>query len=553
MSLSIIVTALFGRSHVGVRAGLLSSLATVCLACLLTISDNQAYADHRIAGAAAPDRSLNVALIESPNRVRFYLASGPGKKAGWNPESLDISEPILVPGAQLSLQVGDQSDPKLLRITTVSVGGDIVTVTATRDATVPGRVEVVPLIDQPDKFPAGAGFSIVDQGSRRLMFAVTQSGKLFEINLSNGRSTRVGERTDLFVPGGNIGTLDGHADEIFLVDRRGNLVSYVRDPIRTWSGPQLIGMGFRAGSDVTLWKRPDGGREIYIAAVNAKGELRLARHEKTGWRMDVAPGWVVPPGSPVSVFHTPINIRMLGVNSDGTLVSMHLVNTEWRERIIGRGFRYKTTAIFPVHSLSAFSIDAAGDLLASVSSDDVWRSQLIPYDGGDERGIVATQDFRPPSTTTNEFRFWNRSDVEVTLRLYDAQHPSSVQNHVLSAGKSLSFNLESPIKRSLRTTLIQPSPQAAGAPEAESIDTEIERTREVICDSPYEVEILKSGPGLHYDDQRHHKFPRLTQGEPAQLSLGVFSLPRGIDLPPGKSFDVDAVNSAEKRQFLPSR
>jgi hypothetical protein len=232
---------------------------------------------------------------------------------------------------------------------------------------------------------------------------------------------------------------------------------------------------------------------------------------------------------------------------------MHLVNTEWRERIIGRGFRYNTTAIFPVHSLSAFSIDAAGDLLASVSPNDVWRSHLIPYDGGDERGIVATQEFRPPSTTTNEFRFWNRSDVDVTLRLYDAQHPSSVQDHLLSAGKSLSFGLESPIRRTLRTILVQPSQQVEAATDAESIDTEIERTREVICDSPYEVEILKTGPGLRYDDQRHHKFPKLTPGEPAQLSLGAFSLPRGIDLTAGAAFDVDAVNSAEKRQFLRSR
>ncbi len=136
----------------------------ILAACLLTISNNRAIAEHRIAGSVAPDRSLYVGLIESPTRVRFYLAQGPGKKTGWNPESLDLAEPVLVPGAQLSLQVGDKSDPKLLRITTISVAGDIVTVSGTRDANGQGHVEVVSLIDQPDKFPAGAGFSIVDQG-----------------------------------------------------------------------------------------------------------------------------------------------------------------------------------------------------------------------------------------------------------------------------------------------------------------------------------------------------------------------------------------------------
>ena len=66
------------------------------------------------------------------------------------------------------------------------------------------------------------------------MFAVSVSGKLLEIDLATKRHFVVEDHSDVVLPGGSVRTLDGYADEIFLVDRRGSLVSYVRDPIRTW-------------------------------------------------------------------------------------------------------------------------------------------------------------------------------------------------------------------------------------------------------------------------------------------------------------------------------
>jgi|GEM_PF-6973679 hypothetical protein len=514
-------------------------LSVAMSACLSFLFPRSILAEQRLNGTVGSDGKIHVGRIVSSRQIRLFLAL----ESEWKSKLFEVADGILVPGAPFELSVGTNLEPNLVTITTIANNGRIVTLKGTRDNSGFLQVDALSLSDPSQTFPPGCDFATVENGTRRMMFAISDSGALIEIDRVTRQLTVVENRRDVVLPGGNIETLDGDTNAIFLIDRRGNLVSYVRDPIRVWKGPQLIGTGFLAGSDVIVWRRPDGGRETYVAAVNALGELRFAKQEANGWRMEIAPGWVLPPGSPLGVFHTPSNLRLFAVNANGTFLSMHLVNTEWRERIIGDGYRKKTVGYLPPQTLMVLSVDAAGDLLTSTSNNDVWTSFLTPEDGSSQSGTILKREWSNSTDITTEFRFWNRSDSEVNLRFRDNRFPLIVHDHQLAANDRLTLKLNLPTARTLTTWLKPPS--AVGA---ETKTFEFQRTTEIPCQNPYDFEILKQATGLSYQDERLHRFPPVRVLDRAEISLGTFRLTENVS---SKTVNIDAIESAIQQKIVP--
>src|SRR5262249_40575028 len=153
--------------------------------------------------------------------------------------------------------------------------------------------------------------------------------------------------------------------ELFLIDRRGNLVSWLRDPLVRWEGPRLIGTEVVAGGDLAVWRRPDNRRELQVGVVNCRGELQVGGVGPGGWGMQITPGWLSTPGCPISVWHTPVNMRFAAVTATGTLQETHLRNTEWIAAPICEGFPWRSHALF-LGGPSAPGVDAAGQFVWSL-------------------------------------------------------------------------------------------------------------------------------------------------------------------------------------------
>ena len=506
------------------------------------VTNSRSWADTNLAGTASPDGLFHVATIQSSRQIRLYLAHG----ADWKPEIIEVADELLVPGAPLEIRIGVKDESRIISVLTVSTQGDILSIIATRDANGMMRVESASLADATEKFPLAADFAFVKDGARRRIFAVSLSGKLIEVDLDAKSLSLVEGRDDAVLPGGSIRTHEGQADELFLIDRRGNLVSYTRDPIRSWKGPQLIATGFLAGAPLVVWKRPDGSRETYVSAINSRGEVRVARRETAGWRNDVAPGWIIPAGSPVSVFHTPGGLRLFAVNSHGMLGCMHLVNTEWRDRFIAYGNGARTTAYLPTQAPTALSIDAAGDLLTSTATDDIWSSMLTANDGSLPRSSVLQRSVGDAPVTTQSFQLRNRSAANVVLKIRDTRHPDRVAIQALAAGESPTQSFDQ-LGATTLTTKLKPSP-AAGA-EAKDVEP-VERKRDIPGYSPYELEIVKTGPGIPYLDERLHRFPRIQPSEQAEICVGRFQLPLKWNQESQQPIQIDAVESAKRRSAV---
>ena len=514
----------------------------VVISGLLLLGSDSIFGDQQhIAGVIGVDGKLNIATIVSSRSFRLFQGQG----VEWSSCVLEIDDELLVTGAPLKLRAGTKEEPDQIRITTVSSNGRIIEATGSCGSKSNSRLQVAVISEDFATFPGGCDFILLEQESRKLMFAVSDKSNLIEFDFESRRISLVEDQERVVIPGTRIRTNQENPDELFFVDSRGNLVFYVRDPIRGWKGPLLIGTGFIAGSDLVVWRRPDGARELYVAAVNARGEVRLAKREVSGWKMEIAPGWVLPPGSSISVFHTPSNLRLFGVTAAGELISMHLANTEWRERKLGLGYRHKSTPCFPSESALALAMNQSGDLIALTNSDETWSRFLTPKDVGKQCGYVADQKWGSLTESEAEFQFWNHSDFNVVLRLRDVRYPIKHHDYELNSGSSISLNLCHSFERILSTQLKLSPNLAAGGNE-----NRLESVSEIVTSSPCEIEILARAPVVSYIDERQHKYPQVNSVHHSTSSIGRFCVRAPVESLSKGPIQIDAVKSAAMRKIV---
>ena len=506
----------------------------------------QAATARQLAGTTAGNGQMTVGWIASPESLHLYQGQG----TDWQARVIPIPDGKLVAHAPLVLLPGISDEAHQTRAITVTQTGRFALITINQKPDQPVQVSTTVTSHDGNLFPVRAGFASLEIAGKTLLYAVNQQGQLVELDVDASALSVIEQRESAVLPGSAVATRENNGDEIFLVDRRGNLVCYVRDPIRRWRGPQLIGTGFLAGSDLVIWRRPDGAQEDYVAAVNARGELRLARHEPTGWRMDIAPGWLLPPGTPVSIFHTPINIRLFGVTASGVLQEMHLLNTEWRQKRLGAGHQPHQSAYIPSKNLLSFSVDAAGNLLAATNSEEIWTSSLtspapsLNNDAADAsahtmplKGSVVARDWSSPEYQLTEFRLMNSSDNDLILKVRDRRQPSASQEISLAGGQHIILPLECERPRTLTTQLKLPAttppaaetaaaaanPAAASESGTTPAEPPLSSHSEITqSDGPFEIEVLRQGTGISYQDIRMHQFPRIRPTDSVLISQGRF-------------------------------
>jgi hypothetical protein len=459
-----------------------------------------------------------VAHLESPQRIRYFLRQGDK----WKSAAVDFGSPLLVPGAPLQLSKGDGD--ALPTVLTVGTEGRLLQIVPT--ATEPKVSTAAELL-----LPPGADFATAHSGKRSLLFAVDRDGTLWEVNRETGEKHAVEGRSDRLLPGSAVHTLPGEGNELFLVDRRGNLVSYIRDPVVRWKGPRLIGMEFVAGSDMALWRRPDGGRELQLASVNQRGELYAGRLEATGWRLEIAPGWVLPPGCPVEEAHTPVNMRLCAVTSRGTLQEMNLLNTEWRERTIAGGFAWKSSAVFIAGGPFVRGVDVAGNLIVSQSVEEVWNTDIVPVDPARDSAKLVRREWQSAAPLESvDIELDNRSSDTLFVKLRDRRTPTADQELTIAPSMSARLRVDRDAGGILHDLL---SLTAADGSKLEQAHDE-----PTAAQSLYDIEVLTMRDGVPYVDLRHKAWPPQRNLEKCRFSLGRFPLPAGDRLPAGEKIDL---------------
>ncbi|MFO1022779.1 MAG: hypothetical protein U0903_19105 [Planctomycetales bacterium] len=508
-----------------------------CVICLfageVTFGAESAVA-WRLAGVGLEGDQYAVAYIATADQIVLVH----GKENDWKVDRLKVPQGKLVPGGALLLRKATGKD-ETPHIGTIGVDGRLWEIWGH-----PSGVKVRHPIPYPARFPAGGDFSVVEADIGLLFFGIDKEGRFHEMDLSQKKDVIVEGRPDVLLPGSPVRTLGKDGNRVYLVDTRGNLVVYVRDPLTQWTPPQLIGTGFRAGGDIAIWKRPDGARETMLASINGRGEPKYAREENGNWRVDVAPGWVLPPGSSLDVFHTPGDLRLFGVSREGKFLEMDLLNTEWRERIISPGYVRGSLVHLPTREFEAFAVDAGGDIVAAKHAEGKWNTYLIPAEGGDEKGAIKEREWKlDEKKERRDVALANRSNEELIVRIRDLRQPADRKDYVLKGNSETTVKLDLGAHGTIVTRLTKVVGQGK---EAKS--TEITRTRGCGAETLYDVEVLKRGMGIAYQDVRIKRSPQMKGGTPTEISLGSFPLVEEKSLPKGGAIDV--VKSAHARHAV---
>lgn len=511
-------------------------LALVCLIhsvmqeCACAAEESLPLDGRRIGVLRLKNGTTFVGHIDAPSRIQLFIGSG----TSWKPQSISVEPAVLVPGASLALSAIDGQD--LPQVLTIAVDGQFRQVT-TRKVEGVLKTDVTSLAI--GEFPAGADFATSRHHQQSSIFAVDRVGQFWEINPLTNKKVLIEGRAELFLPGSHVQTLPEEGNEVFAIDRAGRLVSYLRDPVTAWKGPRLIGAEFVAGSDVTVWRRPDNRQELQVAAINQLGELQVGRIEATGWRVQVAPGWVLPQGSAASIGHTPVNLRFIAVPAKGKIVEMHFENTEWRERPIADGFAWKSNPEIFAQGPAMAAVDVAGNFISGQMADEVWTCQITTTDLSIASLKLAQRTWKRAFSTPFELSMSNTSAEEVTVKVRDRLNPNATRSVQLAPSSIAALQIESELPGEIEEVR-----QSGTAPDLVS-ETKLFGT---LPQGRYDVEVLANQPrDVFYIETRQKPWPQVPQRGIVLVSKGSFTIPPGEKL---RGIQIDLLKSVEMRQLV---
>jgi len=467
--------------------------------------------------AFLPQANTSLAsFVDRTGQLQFY--SGRGDR--WTIQSPRISAP-LVPGASLLL-VPDPSGSA--KVYTFSNRGELLVI----------QDRAVEAVRLPATFPPGA--TLASGPDPQSAFSVDDRGRIWQLDLGQGRSQLVEPQLGRFAPGGPLLASRGPAPEVFAVDRGGNLVSY-QPRGGNWSGPQLFASGFRPASPLASAYGPaaDGTPALTLAAVDARGRPHLFHAQGTAWRQETLPELVLPAAAPLALAYGVEGWKLSSVSLGGAWQEWTQGAGRWQPRPIASGFATGAWVGYTPAG-DVFGFDALGRPLTGVWDQGRWNCyqcvqglcpQLV------RRNIVPNPPL-PPA----EVLFENRTTEELLVQIVDRRGRNAARELRLLPGQSSAERIERDPGATLQEVYLVPGP--SGEPLQEV------RQAALPPDSWYDVVVSTNEVTYRYLDRRPNRGPLPDFDLRTPISLGVFPLPPGNALPAAARLDVAREAAAQR-------
>jgi len=502
----------------------------------LTWSASRMVVQRTGGGAALTDANLTaygdggttvVAMIRGESQVAVFV----GIDDVWQAAERRIRGDWLVSGAPLQIV----RRPAGLALLTVARDGTLVELplehgTPRRFAD-PAAARLVP----------GSRFLHRHERGLELLIAVDRDGRPVETDLLTGTVTVIDSRADRIEPGAAVHALGSGAETVFVVDRRGGLLVYSRDPVRGWGAPELIADGFVSGSEFAAWtESTPHGTAMHLAAVDRRGALR---------RIDSGPAWTstvlstrrFPPGTPVAAVPHVHGTTLSLIAADGAWVELPAeVSAAGDARTIAVGLAPHSTVRAvprggpsPATVSAMFAADAAGRIAGAFWNGRDWDFALFAgsFPGGWARSVKREVKIAG-GVQPVEVDLVNRHDEPLIVRIVDRRTPDQASEHRLEPGGSVRVRID----RDAGGMLI----------ERYTATDRFGRVVEEIRETPlppqtfYDVVVYAERTTYQYVDRRKKPGPLEDFSEQSAVSLGAFPLPAGPALPTGIQIDVHA-------------
>lgn len=444
-----------------------------------------------------------------------------GHRDKWTHHQLEVPVP-LVPGAPLTI-VEDPAGatPRFL---TVDPNGHLIDIAG--GSTVRTLAATV-------QFPPGANLGTIRTDAGTWVLLCDARGKVWEIDVLRGRASMVEPHEGVYPAGAPIATLvDGPRASAYVVDKQGTLVEYVR--AGGWSPATPVGSGFVPGSSVSAAAIPAlGGNGVVVAAVDWTGKLAIWKKDVRGWSSDAVTSTRLSPGAPVAVGMAPEGPLASAIGTDGKwYVWNYTPAGMWVPTVISAGFVSGAPVLFDPASMTFFTTDIHGHLIASALAAGKWTSYFLVPGLAFTPQLVSRRVIPNPPLPPARVSLDNSGPDELIVQVVDQAVPMAPPEVRIPAGASSPVAFERDSGGTLEEVYLAPGPLGTLVEQVE---------RFPIPPQPrYTIVAWSNKVTYQYIDRRKEKPKGAVPSFDlkSHVSLGVFPIPPGDLLPEGGRVDV---------------
>lgn len=460
--------------------------------------------------------NLTAALVDNRGNLQFYE----GQQGRWRHRPHRV-QTRLVPQAPLVLAGG--RGPALPTVYTVGWDGSFV---AVRDGQV---IKLSGGRAAPD-FPAGTHLARIQRGRETILFGVDRLGRVWEFDPGRSRFEPVESREGYFEPGSPITALRASEDRVYLIDLRGNLVEY-HLRVDGWSRPTLVADGFPPSSPVAAaFLRVDDAPGAYLAAVDARGRLRVLHESREGWKTEVVDLARLAPLASLALADIRGRLSVSGVDTGGRWMQWRWHDGHWHERTIAEGFPAGSPVVMFSEPAVAIAVDHSQRLIPAQLLDGRWQCSICTPAVELAPRLVSRRVIPNPPLEPVTVNLVNSHDEPLIVQLYrltDAGSPSELK---IEPGGSEPVRIERDSGATLEEVYLQYDQHGQSRERVQRLP--------IAPRSLYTVVVNIERVTSVYFDRTRNKTSVPDKVSTSPVSLGTFRLPAGDALKQGDQLDV---------------
>lgn len=480
------------------------------------------------AGPAAPATMSHVALLDLPNEppVAAHIDGNGGlhmynyRQDRWERMPANLQRG-LVPGAPLVLRSSPRA--RFPHVYSVDARGDLLEIAdgqrihAINDPGLPRLTGAAHLLGAPDP-------------TEYRVYAVDTLGRVWDLGLQNRVHRLVESRRGLFEPGIPLGILSAADDELFLIDRSGDLFRYAKSAGGSWGNPETIARGFQSGGyvDAVRVSVAGGVPTRYVTAVDSRGRLRLLTSRARGWLDEDVQGVVLPVGSPVGVAYDR-GLSLSAIHSDGRWRQWRRSGGRWQDYLIADGFLSGAPVLFDSYGPRAFAVDRRGRLNSARYVGGRWQCALCMPGFAFAPQLVSRSVVPNPALTPANIEFVNSHSDPLVLKIADRRSPGKPKELTVAPGKSSQFRVDRDAGAVLKEVYLVPGP----------LGTLVEQVHQYPLPPKiyYDIVVYDNRVTSVFFDRTKNRTSKPDSVQRSRVSLGVFPLPPGELLREGDRVD----------------
>jgi len=478
--------------------------------------------------AAGPAIASHVALLAAPNEppVAAHIDGNGGlqmysyQKDRWERMPADLQRG-LVPGASLVLR--SSPGARIPHVYSVDVNGHLMEIVDGQ------RIHRINDPGLPPLIGAAHLFGASNPGEYRV-YAVDTLGRVWDLDLRNGVHRLVESRQGLFEPGVPFGVSSAADDQLFLIDRSGDLFRYAKSAGGSWGSPNAVARGFRSGGyvDATRASVPGGVPTTFVSAVDSRGRLRVLTSQAHGWLDEDVQGVVLPVGSPVGIAYDG-GLSLSAIHSDGRWRQWQRSGGRWKDYVIADGFLAGAPILFDSYGPRAFAIDRRGRLNAARYAGGRWRCALCMPGFTFAPQLVSRSVIPNPALTPANIEFVNSHSDPLVLKIADRRSPGKPNELNIGPGESGKIRVDRDAGAVLKEVYLVPGP----------LGTLVEQVHQYPLPQKiyYDVVVYDDRVTSVFFDRTKNRTSKPDSVQRSLVSLGVFPLPPGELLREGERVD----------------